>query len=370
MIKLSQEGNPGDLAIIFGFKKNRVIGVGLFDPNSSIRIKMLYNGGGKEINDEFFSERINEAYSLRIPLLEKQTNSYRLIHGENDGFPGLIADVYNKVLVIKIYSEIWIPYMDMLTKRLVEVSKAECAILRLSRKLQNIKGLYGYYEGMTLFGNLENEVVSFQECGVNFSANVIKGHKTGHFLDHRHNRRRVGELSKDKTVLDVFSYSGGFSVHALVNGAKEVTSIDVSSQALEIAKKNVRQNSFFGTHNTIIGDAFTIMEQLISEMKTFDVVVIDPPSFAKSKKEIIRAKKKYSALARLGIKLTAPKGLLVLASCSPRIVAKEFFEIIEKVLKEEQRHYSLIHTAFHDIDHPITFKEGAYLKSGYYRFSK
>ena len=141
-----------------------------------------------------------------------------------------------------------------------------------------------------------------------FSANVIKGHKTGYFLDHRANRKQVGEWSKGKSVLDVFSYAGGFSVHALYNGATSVTSLDISKQALEIALENGKLNDYTGEHKIIAGDAFEELQKLIDNKVTFDVVVIDPPSFAKQASEIDLAKKKYAQLAELGEKLTA-KGI-------------------------------------------------------------
>ena len=370
IIKINKEGQSGDLAIVFSHNKNQVIGVGLFDPNSPIRIKMLASGGGVIINSEFFSEKINQAYSLRVPLLKTNTNSYRLIHGENDGFPGLIADVYARVLVIKLYSEIWFPYLELFINHLIKVSDCECVVLRLNRKLQRRKEYYGLIEGQVLYGDLENEVVQFIEHGVHFSANVIKGHKTGYFLDHRHNRKHVGELSDGKTVLDLFSYVGGFSIHALVNGAKKVTSVDISKQALKIALANGNLNSFPGKHITITGDAFEIMQKFISEKTTFELVIIDPPSFAKNKKDIEMAKKKYKLLAELAVKLTDKEGLLVLASCSSRVTASEFFALNESVLNAQSRTYRIALTTQHDMDHPINFEEGAYLKTGYYFFSK
>ncbi len=344
--------------------------MGLYDPDSPIRIKMLYSDGGIAIDETFFKERINRAYAIRIPLLETQTNSYRLLFGENDGFPGFIADVYNEVLVVKLYAAIWYPYLEPILKHLLELSSCETIVLRLSRNLQQQKDSYGLYEGQVLHGDLKDEVVYFVEHGVQFSANVIKGHKTGYFLDHRDNRKRVGELSKGKTVLDVFSYAGGFSVHALANGAKEVTSVDISKQALEIAVANGKLNTFQGKHHTLAGDAFLLLQQLISNNKTFDVVVIDPPSFAKSKKEIDKAEKKYQQLAQLGVQLTAKGGILVLASCSSRISYETFFDINKRVLKKHSRAFTVLNTTQHDIDHPINFKEGAYLKTGYYLFSK
>ncbi|WP_136480905.1 class I SAM-dependent rRNA methyltransferase [Cognatitamlana onchidii] len=366
--KVSNDGKPGDLAIVFSKKKNKVIGLGLFDLNSPIQIKMIHHGFEKaDVNAEFFQRKIENAYDKRTPLLKTNTNSYRLLFGENDGFPGLIADVYASVLVVKIYSEIWFPYLEDIVLSLQNISKALSVVIRLSRQLEQSK-LHQLINGEVVYGTLENEVVQFIEHGVNFSANVIKGHKTGYFLDHRANRKQVGAWSQGKTVLDVFSYAGGFSVHALANGAKEVTSLDISKQALEIAVQNAKLNSYTGTHKTIAGDAFEELKKLIINKVRFDVVVIDPPSFAKQSSEIELAKKKYKQLAELGQKLAATNGLLVLASCSSRVLDTDFFEINHSVLVSNQRRFKTIQKTKHDTDHPIGFPEGAYLKCGYYRF--
>jgi len=366
--KINDDAKSGDLAIVFSKKKNKVIGLGLYDANSPIRIKMLHSGNAPvTINAEFFHDKIEAAFAKRSKLLETNTNSYRLLFGENDGFPGLIADVYAHVLVVKIYSEIWLPYLESILKSLQNISNAVTIVIRLSRSLEQSK-LHDLKNGEVVYGVLENEVVHFIEHDVNFSANVIKGHKTGYFLDHRAKRKQVGEWSKGKTVLDVFSYAGGFSVHALANGAKEVTSLDISKQALEIAFQNGKLNNYSGTHKTIADDAFVALMQLIKDKETFDVVVIDPPSFAKQQSEIELAKKKYKQLAELGVKLTAKKGLLVLASCSSRVLSQTFFDINRQVLRESSRTSDCILKTTHDSDHPIGFPEGAYLKCGYYRF--
>ena len=366
--KINDDAKTGDLAIIFSKNKNRVIGLGLYDADSPIQIKMLHSGTEKvEINGAFFQRKINEASNKRTALFKTNTNSYRLIFGENDGFPGLIADVYASVLVVKLYSEIWLPYLETILSSLRQASSTETVVIRLSRNLENSSS-HKLKDGEVVYGKLENEIVEFIEHGIKFSANVIKGHKTGYFLDHRANRKRVGELSMGKTVLDVFSYAGGFSVHALANGAREVISLDISKQALEIAFENGKLNDYSGIHKTIAGDAFDELDKLIEAKTTFDVVVIDPPSFAKQASEIELAKKKYAQLAELGEKLTSKNGLLVLASCSSRVVSQAFFDINHRVLDSTKRKFKLVLQTFHDVDHPIGFPEGAYLKCGYYRF--
>ncbi|MGS2726000.1 class I SAM-dependent rRNA methyltransferase [Psychroserpens sp. BH13MA-6] len=368
IVKINEDAETGDLAIIFSKNKNKVIGLGLYDAKSPIRIKMIHSAETKAIvNSEFFHNKILTAFDKRSRLLKTNTNSYRLLFGENDGFPSFIADVYNKVLVVKLYSEIWLPYLPTIISSLRDISHCETVVMRLSRSLEQ-SASHPFHDGQVIFGSLEHEVVKFIEHGVQFSANVIHGHKTGYFLDHRENRRQVGLLSKDKTVLDVFSYAGGFSVHALSNGAKEVTSLDISRQALEIAKENALLNNFSGQHHTLVGDAFEEMNTLIHNGKTYDIVVIDPPSFAKQQTEVSLAKKKYAQLALLGAQLTNKQGLLVLASCSSRVSARAFYDVCEQSLKMSGRPFNIEEKTQHDVDHPISFTEGAYLKCGYYRF--
>lgn len=369
IVKINNEGNSGDVVVVYDNKKNKFLACGLYDPHSPIRIKLLQFLKPVTLNDEFFNSRIATAFEKRQELLATDTNSYRFLFGEADGFPGFIADVYANVLVVKIYSAIWFPYLESIISNLLNYSNCDTVVLRMSRNVQKLKNTYGLHDGQVINGVLVDNVVVFKEHGVNFSANVIYGHKTGYFLDHRANRKRVGELSENKKVLDVFSYAGGFSVHALANGATEVTSLDISAQALEMAIKNGKLNTYSGTHNTITDDAFVGLAQLFKEKQTFDVVVIDPPSFAKSSKEIDRAKHSYSRLARLGTRLVSKNGLLVLASCSSRIITEDFFDICEAEIQNSSRKFEIIDKTFHDSDHPKidTFPEGAYLKCGYYQ---
>ncbi|WP_298423753.1 class I SAM-dependent rRNA methyltransferase [uncultured Kordia sp.] len=365
IIKQNKEGNSGDLAIIFDTRKNKFLACGFYDPNSPIRIKILQANKPANINAKWFSEKVNEAYEKRIPLLKTDTNSYRLVYGENDNLPSLVADVYDNVLVVKLYASFWFYHLKDILPELIKVSKVSTTVLRLSRNVQKEKNTFGFTDGQILDGKLNNEVIVFKEHGVNFSANVIHGHKTGYFLDHRNNRKKVGELSRGKTVLDVFSYAGGFSVHALVGDAKAVTSLDISAPALEIAKSNAKLNEYSGTHNIIVGDAFEELNNLAKANKKFDIVVIDPPSFAKSATEVDKALASYKKLTQLGLQLVERKGTLVLASCSSRVTSEVFFDLVEETLHRNNANYTMLEKTLHDIDHPIGFKEGAYLKCMY-----
>lgn len=364
IIKQSKPGKTGDICIVFDQKSNKFLAIGLLDLASPIRIKIL--GQSKiTISKEWFAEVFSKAYQIRKPLLDTTTSSYRLINGESDGLPGCIIDCYNQVVVIKFYSGIWAPYLQEMLTTLKEIIPLDCIVIRLSRLLER-EAIYPHKNGEVAIGSLVNETVIFQEHGIQFSANVIKGHKTGYFLDHRANRRKVGQLAKGKTVLDVFSYAGGFSVHALAGGAASVTSIDISKQALELSKQNAALNSFNGKHMVLAGDAFELMQSLIQKSKKFDIVVIDPPSFAKQESEISKAINSYKRLAKLGPSLVKQGGVLVMASCSSRVGADDFFNEIEAEMRRNHVNFRKFDTTFHDIDHPIGFKEAAYLKTGYY----
>lgn len=363
--KINKVGKAGDLAIIFDQRKNTPIGIGLYDPYSPIRIKIIHNDGPAKIDASFFEKKITKAFAHRKPLLQKNVNAYRLLFGENDGMPGLIVDVYNKVGVIKVYSAIWYPYLDSLFPIIAEVAGLEALVLRWNRQL--LAKRTPYNEGAVVFGELSNSLVQFTEYGVNFETDVILGHKTGFFLDHRENRHKIGTLAKGKSVLDVFSYAGGFSIHALAGGAKEVTSLDISKQALELASHNASLNPHKGTHQIIAGDAFEELQRLINNKKQFDIVVIDPPSFAKNKEEENVAMKKYGKLAEMGVALTTKNGILVLASCSSRVNEADFLKMHVDTFNRLGTNYTLLETTSHAIDHPIGFEEGAYLKTAYYK---
>ena len=364
--KQNTEGEAGSLAIIFDRKKDKFLAAGLFDPYSPIRIKAIQFGKSAQINNDWFAAKIASAFAKRKSLLLTDTNSYRFIYGENDGLPGLVADVYDHILVLKLYSFVWFPYLKTVLPHLLEYSQCTTIVLRLSRNVQARTELcYGLSDGQVIYGDLPQEEVIFREHGLRFSANVIKGHKTGYFLDHRHNRKRIGSLAKGKSVLDIFAYAGGFSVHALGGGATAVTSLDISAQALEMASKNAALNPVKGLHQTIAGDAFEQMALLKAKGKSFDIVIVDPPSFAKKRSERAKALQAYRQLADLAADIVTPGGILLLASCSSRVTATEFFETVLEVLDGHPRKFRESSRTYHDIDHPIGFPEGAYLKAIY-----
>lgn len=359
--KQTQQGQAGDIAVIYDHK-NRFLGLGLYDPESPIRVKMLHVGQPITLDYHWIKQQLQKAIALREPLLSTMTDGYRVIHGENDGFPSLVIDRYSDTLVIKLYSAIWLPYLQEILSCLEELLPCTRWILRLSRGMQTT---YGITDGQVLRGTPPTEPITFTENGVIFTADVIQGHKTGFFFDQRDNRAMVAELSRHKHVLDVFAYVGAFSVYAAKGGAHSVLSIDISAPALELAQKHIALNAPVTkqTHfETQIGDAFALLEKLSRQKKRFDMVIIDPPSFAKSQSEVPKALKAYSDLARQGISLLARDGVFVMASCSSRVTSDDFFNTVIKSVKQAGRQLNEIRRTAHAIDHPIRFSEGAYLK--------
>jgi 23S rRNA (cytosine1962-C5)-methyltransferase len=358
----SHTGAPGDLAVIFDDKR-RFLAVGLYDPASPIRVRVLQNRHPVVINADWFQGKLASAAQIRFPLEKTDTNGYRLVHGENDGLPGLVVDRYADALVLKLYTPAWIPHLKEFCEALAQANPAEHLILRLSRSLQKqAELLQGLSDGMALSLQTPPGLLLFKENGLTFESDPIDGQKTGFFLDQRDNRARVEKLSGHKSVLNVFAYTGGFSVYAARGGAKEVVSVDISLPALEAAVRNMGHNQLDTPHETMAEDAFEALARMESQKRLFDLVIIDPPMFAQNEKQIESALAAYRKLTRLGLGVLRPGGTLVQASCSSRVDAESFFESIHRSAREAGRKMTEIERSGHALDHPITFKEGAYLK--------
>jgi 23S rRNA (cytosine1962-C5)-methyltransferase len=367
----SHQGHPGDLAIIFD-RNRRFLAVGLYDPHSSIRVRVLHHGRSATIHQEWFKGKLAAAVQLRTPLLksspETATTGYRLVHGENDGLPGLVIDRYGKTLVVKIYTAAWIPHLRDVLSALADIVSFERLILRLGQAtMEQPQDLYDLDDGVILFGPDIDGPVLFWENGLRFEADPIRGQKTGFFLDQRDNRARVEKLATGKTVLNVFAYTGGFSVYAARGGAREIVSVDASRPALEAAIRNMAHNRHIPpiaatSHETIAGDAFEALAQMAKVGRRFDMVIVDPPAFAKKQTQVTQALSAYERLTRLSLAVLRPGGTLVQASCSSRVEAKTFYETINRAAAQTGRLLREIERTGHTLDHPITFKEGAYLK--------
>jgi 23S rRNA (cytosine1962-C5)-methyltransferase len=364
-------GAPGDLAVIFDRKRN-FIAVGLFDPDSPIRVRILQTGQPAAINQEWFLARLEQSFQIRNPLRDQpeqiRTTGYRLVHGENDGLPGLVIDRYASTLVMKLYTSAWIPHLQALLPALAQTNLGDTLILRLSRSMSQQAGLlHGLNDGLVLAGELPQSPLLFSENGLWFEVDPVHGQKTGFFLDQRDNRSRLEHLSNGKSVLNLFAYTGGFSVYAARGGAREVVSVDISAPAIQSCVNNMAHNYAnskvkAAQHETICGDVFEVLASLCTARRRFDVIVIDPPMFAQNQSQIPAALSAYRRLTRLGLEILRPGGTLVQASCSSRIDPPIFFEMVNQAAREAGRPLREIERTGHALDHPIRYKEGAYLK--------
>ncbi len=367
----SGPGQPGDLAVIFDSKR-AFLAIGLYDPTSPLRVRILQARQSATINAEFFQTRLAAAIDLRASLAEStHTNAYRLVHGENDGLPGLIIDRYAETLVLKLYTPAWLPHLaDVLTAllALAALQPAERILLRFSRALlKQPRTLHGLTDGLILHGPPLTSPLLFQENGLTFEADPILGQKTGFFLDQRDNRARLEAHTAGKSVLNVFAYTGGFSLYAARGGAPHITSVDLSAPALAAAQRNFAHNQHIpavaaAVHEILTADAFATLEEFARQKRAFDVVILDPPMFAHTHAQVDAARHAYQRLTRLGLAVLAPGGLLVHASCSSRIPAEDFFALLHSAASEAGRPLAEITRTGHPLDHPITYPEGAYLK--------
>lgn len=369
--KQSHIGAPGDLAVIFD-NKRQFLAIGLYDPDNSIRVRILQHRQQATIDRDWFQEKVSAALQLRAPLFasppENATTGYRMIHGENDGLPGLVLDRYEQSAVLKLYSAAWIPRLDDVLSAIEEIAPLERLVLRLGRAMmRNPNSLHGLHDGMILHGAALNGPVLFRENGLIFEADLLLGQKTGFFLDQRENRARVEKLARGKSVLNVFAYTGGFSVYAARGGARKIISLDLSSPALETAERNFAHNQDHpavaaAKHEILAGDAFVALTRMKNDHQLFDMVIVDPPMFAQKGSQIPKALQAYQRLTQLSLGVLRPGGVLAQASCSSPIDADQFFQSVHQTAQQMGRPLNEMERSQHALDHPVTFKEGAYLK--------
>jgi len=422
---INRAGQAGELAVIYD-RKDKFLAVGLFDPDSPIRVRILHAGKPLTIDAAWWQARLEQALARRrtlFPSLAEDssaerarpgrsnvavadaqelpaaglselaapgdgrapppiTTGYRLIHGESDGWPGLVLDRYDATLVLKLYTAAWLPRLDEIVALLQANLPCEQIVLRLSRNIQPAAERRSppRLDGELLFpsragaelrpGKETGAPVIFSESGLRFEADVWRGQKTGFFLDQRENRRLVESLARGRRVLNAFSFSGGFSVYAARGGAVSVTDLDLSAHALASAKRNFALNQNFPAvaacrHETVQADAFAWLEKSPAK---FDLIVLDPPTLAKRATEREGAIRAYERLNTLGIHRLARDGILVAGSCSAQVSAAEFFDAVRRAALKSGRKSSELNTTRQPPDHPAGFKEAEYLKMIYLGF--
>ncbi len=360
-------GNPGDLGVIYDHK-NRLLAVGLFDPRSDIRLRILETRQPRSIDTEFFRERLQHAVALRQALQGRETTGYRLVNGENDRLPGLVVDCYGDTLVIKLYTEAWVPHLPDFLEALKEAVPTDRVVLLLSRHVERTQ-TGGAGHGEVLYGPPLEGPVHFTENGLVFQADVVAGQKTGFYFDQRENRERIKELATGKEVLNVFSYTGGFSLYCMAGKCRSVTEVDLNPVALSTAKENMMMNFPDRARDKNVfmqvqGDAFQVLSEMKRAKKQFDLVILDPPAFATRKGHKANALQAYLRLAKIGAQCTRPGGILFSASCSQSVPAREFFRSVSLGIRQAGRKEKAIFKSRHAVDHPVIFREGEYLKAG------
>src|SRR5437867_11046235 len=373
----NREGRLGELAAIYD-RKNRFLAIGLFDPGSPLRVRVLHAGQPVAIDAAWWRERLRQAIARRDGMFDERTTGYRWINGESDGWPGLVLDRYDTTLVLKLYTAAWLPRLGEVVDLIGSVRLAWCRqerppstaapdrestggfcrrdtanglVLRLSRNVKEAaRAKFNLSDGQWLVGERQDSRIIFLESALCFEADIVRGQKTGFFLDQRENRRIVESLARDRDVLNAFSFTGGFSVYAARGGARSVTDLDISRYALAGSKRHFALNSHVSgvascRHELIHADAFKWSEQ--GRKRRFDFVILDPPSLAKRESERSRAIQVYHKLASDGIQRLKRDGILAAASCSAHVSAEEFFAAVREAAKESRREFTELRTTGH-----------------------
>jgi 23S rRNA (cytosine1962-C5)-methyltransferase len=368
----NRAGQLGEMAVIYD-RQDRFCAIGLFDPESPLRVRVLHAGKPVTLDTAWWQGRLHAAIARRTGLFDAETNGYRVIHGENDGWPGLVLDRYGDTLVMKIYTAAWLPRLTDTVSLVAKAMSPKRLIVRLSRNIETrMQSEFNVADGQIFLGDPPVEPVVFLESGIRFEAEVVRGQKTGFFLDQRENRRLVETVARGAEVLNAFSFSGGFSLYAARGGAKSVTDLDISAHALDSARRNFALNAAEQSiarcrHETVQADTF---DWLTQTRRSFDLIILDPPSLARRETERAGAIKAYARLGSLGLERLRAGGMLVSASCSAHVSTDEFFSAVRGVARQSRRRFSEWRTTGHPPDHPATFPEAYYLKCIYLRVAE
>ena len=346
----------GDLVQVYDYKDNWLACGHVGDGSIAIRILSFTQ---QEIDAQFWVSRIQNCKDLRNKLslgMNFPTNAYRLVHGEGDLLPGLIIDIYANTAVIQAHTDGMYLNLDAIAEAIKTVFGDEIAHIysKSSAAMHDAE-----IEDEFLLGD-QHEVVA-TENNMKFKVNWVTGQKTGFFLDQRENRQLLGHYSKGKSVLNTFSYSGGFSVAALIGGATKVVSVDIPQTAVNLGDENVALNNLTENHISIQAD---VMKNLKDEPEMFDIVILDPPAFAKSLTKKHQATMGYKRLNMLGLERVKPGGLLFTFSCSQVIDEKLFANTVTAAAIEVGRNCRILHRLGQGPDHPVNIfhPEGHYLK--------
>jgi 23S rRNA (cytosine1962-C5)-methyltransferase len=329
-------------------KAGRASAYGLYDENSTIAIRLF---GREEPSPASIAQKVYTALEWRNEIFGTDTNAYRLISGENDYLPGITVDKYERFAVLQTYA-------DCLETVVPDVVKA------LAKS--GLKGIVRRGDDKqleALYGTLPPPELTVLENGLKIIANLYDGQKTGLFLDHRDNRALLERFCHGKTVLNLFAYTGAFSLYAARGGALQVESVDIAKEAMRDAARNFKLNGFDPEqHSFVAADCFALLEQYVQAGRQFDVVILDPPSLARSKDNRFAAARAYQKLNALALRCTREGGLFATASCTSQISPEAFKDILLEAAVSAKRRVQVVQENGQALDHPVTFFEGRYLK--------
>ncbi len=361
----SVEGEPeGGETVAVHDSRGQFLAWAAYSPSSQIRARIWSWNPEETISPQFFAERIGRAVKLREQWIDfDQHSAYRLIHAESDRLPGLIVDRYNDVLVMQILSagiEYW---RDEIASTLNDLLGPKAIYERSDVAVRELEGLPERV-GL-LLGSLPDQPMRITENNLKYKVDVVSGQKTGFYLDQRDNRAYCQKISKNKTVLNCFAFTGGFTLNALSGGAKSVMSIDSSEDALSLARENLRLNDLPDQNTAwLVGDVFQELRLLRDQGRQFDLVILDPPKFAPTASQARQAARGYKDINLYGFKLLRPGGVLMTFSCSGGIDAAFFQKIVADAALDAEVDARIIQRFHQAPDHPthLAFPEGSYLK--------
>jgi 23S rRNA (cytosine1962-C5)-methyltransferase len=360
-------------AVVDVVEQGRFVARGYYDPLSAIAVRILTRDQAEAVDGALWRRRVARAAALRDELVSG-TTGFRLVHGESDGLPGVVVDRYGGFAVLKLYSAGLTPWRGAIVE----------AVRAAPGPGPGLLGVYGRDEiphgeedegaapqGRPLWGAEPPERIEIDEHGMRLLVDVRRGQKTGLFLDQRLNRRLVRELARGRAeALNCFSYTGGFSVAAALGGSRHVVSVDQDRDAVALSRENFRANGLDpADHAFAAEDAFELLARYRREGRRFDLVVCDPPAFAKSQRAVESALAGYASLNRAALAVLAPGGILVTASCSARVSAEQFFDAVREAALKLRLELQLVEERRQPPDHPVSpqFREGRYLKCLVYR---
>lgn len=337
----------------------RFYGRGLYNPASKIQVRLL-TFDDEAINEAFWLRRIQQAMRLRQHVV-KDTNAYRLIFGEGDLLPGLIVDRYDRTLVMQTLSYGMDRRKDLLASLLCKELGVGSVFLRNDAKSRQLEGLLS--ERRFLHGQGPTKV-EIQEGPARFLVDIEHGQKTGWFCDQRENRLAAARLAAGAEVLEVFCHTGAFGIHAALAGAASVEGLDVSEETLVLAREHARRNKVEASCTYRVADAFEELRNLVKSGRRYDLVILDPPAFARSKQALPRALAGYKDVNLLGIKLAKPEGFVVTSSCSHPVSEDDLWKALRLASRDARREIRLLEQRGQGADHPIlaSMPETRYLK--------